>query len=146
MADGSEESVTDEAAELFLRLLEAPDDIEALREKQTFLERGEEERRAWNRVAQVRGARGARRRKIGLALPFVLTCLLVGLALMFGQDVRNRVLADARTGNAPEQIVLGSGDTAFLDARSALVDDTDGAQRNINLLAGAVYFEVEAAS
>ncbi|MEM6906197.1 MAG: FecR domain-containing protein [Pseudomonadota bacterium] len=142
MADPKDEALIDEAAEIFLALREAPEDGEALARRAAFLSRGPAAARAWNRVARVwgAGARGTRRgRKGGLVL--LLLAGLLGAALWPTAELWLR--ADRIAGDVPQQMVLVSGDRADLDAGSALIDQSEGATRDVTLLEGAAFFDVE---
>ncbi|MEM8839758.1 MAG: FecR domain-containing protein, partial [Pseudomonadota bacterium] len=69
--------------------------------------------------------------------------IVLGAALYFGYEPAFIALqADARTELEAQSFDLISGDTAILDASTALADDTDGTIRQVRLLKGAAFFDV----
>ncbi|MFT9160369.1 MAG: FecR domain-containing protein [Acetobacter sp.] len=67
----------------------------------------------------------------------------VGFAFVFRNDIRLAVLSDYRTGTAENRMIeLPDGSTATLGARSAIALHYTSGQRQINVLAGEVFFNV----
>ncbi|MEM6678905.1 MAG: FecR domain-containing protein [Pseudomonadota bacterium] len=131
----------DEAAALFLKLQEHPEDIDRRRARDAFLARGPAARDAYRTIARAYEAAAPPRRSRPL------TALVVALALIItgagaAPVLRTHWLADVATDLAPMTIALASGDRAHLDATSALADDTEGAMRAVTLLDGAAFFTV----
>ncbi|MEM7508370.1 MAG: FecR domain-containing protein [Pseudomonadota bacterium] len=146
MSDQDKRQLIDDAADIFIRLRDAPEDADLLRARDAFLARGEEERAAWDRLARIWGTRPQKRRRRTPLLPLLFIVAGGLAAMLYGQDARLNFLADAQTGATPAQVALASGDIAHLDAGSALVDDTADDKREVTLLAGTAFFEVEASA
>ena len=131
-----------EAASIVRRLDENPEDASALEDRDTFLARGKAERRTYENVERAfavapKGLRN-RDRKYGIAL----LCLILASLYLASEPARIGLLADYRTGSTIEVAELASGDTATLDASSAIRDATDEDVRTVTLMKGAGFFEV----
>lgn len=82
------------------------------------------------------------RRSFGLAAAALLSIAIV--ASVFGPDLRIRMEADFRTGTGEtEMVTLADGSRVTLAPQTALADDFDGLSRQVRLLSGEAYFEVE---
>lgn len=141
MAKDTRKKIVEEAADIFFRLHETPDDAELIARRDAFLASGESQRVAYSQVAKSWAGSG---RKPGPSKSLVLgMCLALGLAgfLLF-EPVHNHLRADHKTRNQTQSIELASRDRAVLDARSMLADDTDGTVREVELLQGAAFFDV----
>ncbi|WP_162244878.1 FecR family protein [Aminobacter sp. DSM 101952] len=87
-------------------------------------------------------ARGTRRR--GYFTASILAVATICVAAVFLQDIRIWLQADYSTGVAQtREIRLEDGSTVHLGADSAIEVAFDQASRNIRLLTGEAYFEVE---
>lgn len=131
----------EEAAEIFLRLRDDPQNPELRARKSEFLARGETEREAYQKVLkswQVTGVKKPSNPLKGIAIAAVL----LGSIYLTYDPLRIRLTADARTGSETGQTILASGDRVELDAGTALVDLTDGEGRGADILAGAAFFDV----
>ncbi|MEM8699060.1 MAG: FecR domain-containing protein [Pseudomonadota bacterium] len=132
-----------EAADIYTRFQQAPEDAEILAERAAFLARGAAEERAYRHINKVWQASGVPKRTRSKALPVLLALLVCGLAF-FGYDpMRNAFLADHRTGAGTDQVTLLSGDRVDMDAATALADATETGARRVELLDGAAFFTVE---
>lgn len=142
--NGDRERLTREAARLFMRLQDRPTDDAALRDRDAFLARGEAEREAYARAARAWTAVGRKQRpkRGGTIAVFLVLALSIAGYLSY-DTVRVAFLADVQTASEPTQAELLSGDLVLLDAASAIADDTDGDVRQVRLLAGAAFFDVE---
>lgn len=139
----SEERLTREAARIYLRLRQFPDDAETCMERDAFLARGAAERDVYARMD--RAANAARRRMVstrnrryGIAL---LGALLASLYLAV-TPAKVILLADHRSGTDSQSVALPSGDEMVLDAGSAISDRSSATERRIALLRGAAFFKV----
>lgn len=142
MKNQDREALTAEAADIFLRLREDPADPERQAERDSFLARGAPQREIYAQVARAWQGTGAPpRRRIRLPA-VVLGLALVLSALALADPARKFLLADVTTRHAGRQVALASGDTAVLDADTALTDTTEGAARQVGLLDGAALFDV----
>ncbi|MEM8797846.1 MAG: FecR domain-containing protein [Pseudomonadota bacterium] len=135
-----------EAASIFRRLNENPADEQALQDRDAFLARGEAEQKIYAQMTRALSAA-----KMGMApkpkapkSPLVLVFFIVlGAALYFGYEPAFIALqADARTELEAQSFDLISGDMVILDASTALADETDGTIRQVRLLKGAAFFDV----
>lgn len=142
MPDKDREALISEAADIYVRLREDIENSALLSERDAFLSRGDTEREVY---AQVQRAWEGVGRKPGPNKPVIVSCLFGLLAAgYFGfEPIRNAILADFTTGTSVQQVALASGDSATLDADTAIADDTDGPVRRISLYAGAALFTVE---
>lgn len=129
------------AADIYLRFSQDPDDPGVLAERDEFLARGHDERRAWAQIKdawQVTGSKPKSRKLLSL----VLVGLLAFSAYFAAEPLRILMVADQRSDDRALTVTLASGDLAVLDANSALVDDTEADGRDVELLNGAAYFDV----
>ncbi|MEM8792471.1 MAG: FecR domain-containing protein [Pseudomonadota bacterium] len=141
MTDSDGEDIQQRAIYLFLRLRDAPDDAEALAEREAFLARGPAEREAYAKAQHAWRATKPPRRSGPLKLLFFLTAL-GSAGYLAAEPLQVFLIADLRSGDAPREGRLASGDSVTLDAASALVDDTTAERRGARLLRGAAYFDV----
>lgn len=80
-----------------------------------------------------------RRRTVFLASAL---CLM-GLGFLFGDDIRLSLMSDYRTGTAENRVIqLPDGSTATLGARSAIALHYTPRARQVQVLAGEVFFSV----
>lgn len=131
-----------EAVHIFLRLQDNPDDVAAKKERDAFCARGDEENAAYAELEatwKTTGIMGLRSK----LLPVLVLCVFGLAAWSVADPLRIRWSSDLRTGAEPVAEMLASGDAVTLDGGSALIDDTDGAQRRVELLEGAALFDVE---
>lgn len=138
---GEKGDLLEEAAMLFLEISENPEDPDLLEKRDRFLTRSEQARAAYAKVEQgwtVSGGRPPSR--LRLVVPALLV-FGVGLYLT-AEPVRTYFLADLYTGTQTAQMRLASGDAAHLDAGSAIVDETHGNVRRVELLQGGAFFDV----
>lgn len=99
-------------------------------------------RRSSQSMAKTPVARGTRRR--GYFTASMLAVATICVAAVFQQDIRIWLQADYSTGVAQTRALrLEDGSTAYLGADSAIEVSFDQASRNVRLLTGEVYFEVE---
>ncbi|MEM8836461.1 MAG: FecR domain-containing protein [Pseudomonadota bacterium] len=144
--DPDEVQRAEEAAKIFRRLNEDPEDLQAQREKEAFLARGEAERKTYARVLRaVKTAKFALTPKPKKP-PYlsILVAIAAGTALYAAYEpVSIYWRADAITALDTQQIALASGDRTHLDASTALVDASDTDVRRVTLLKGAAFFEVQ---
>ncbi|MEM9498185.1 MAG: FecR domain-containing protein [Pseudomonadota bacterium] len=133
-----------EAAHIFLQLRDDPENPELQARRDAFLARGEAEKAVYGEILKTWKASGVMHVPRTMRSVAVLCCVLIGAAYFAYDPLRIAILADVSTQSAPEQTTLASGDIAFLDAASALVDETDGASRTVELLDGAAFFDVAA--
>lgn len=135
--------ILEEAVRLFLQLEESPDDVSFQAERDAFLARGEAERAAYQKAIVGWQATGIKPRNnfTGIA---ILGVGLVLAAFFAAEPMRIALIADHSTGLEPSQNTLISGDVAYLDAGSAIVDDTEAEHdvRSVEVLKGAAFFEV----
>lgn len=134
-----------EAARIFLRLREDPDNTSLLAERDAYLAEGEAQRAAYDKLNRAwTAARSKPRPRRGSLVVWLLVCLTT---LYFAANpVRVFLLADHQTGRHQQQVALASGDIADLDAGSAITDATDGPSRQVTLLEGAAFFDVRPGS
>lgn len=132
-----------EAARLFRRIEDQPNDEIAHQDLQAFLARGQAERDAYARIKRglSLARKGMERKSRTKSFALIGAVLLYSFA--FYQPAKILVLADHATGLSDAVVDTLSGDTVTLDASSAFADQTDREIREINLLQGAAYFEVE---
>ena len=141
MTEPTPKELLDEAADLFLRLRQSPDDPTLLQQRDRFLARGAAEQAAYGQIADAWTVTGGKKRSKPI-LPLVLIGFL-GLSLWSSApDARVLWVADHMTARQPQEITLSSGDIAHLDAQTAIEDNSDEVRRDINLLRGAGYFEI----
>ncbi|MEM8797748.1 MAG: FecR domain-containing protein [Pseudomonadota bacterium] len=142
MAKPEDKKLLEEAADIFLRLSETPDDPTAQNARDAFLERGGAERAAFEKIARAWTATGTRKKSRGLPT-IVLIFIVAALGYGVFPTMQIALIADVQTGIETRAVVLASGDRVDLDASSALVDETGTGNRNVRLLKGAAYFDVD---
>lgn len=131
----------DEAAAIFLRLRDRPDD-EALRSaRDRFLAQGDAERSAYATITRAYKASAPPRRS-GTLMSIVILMLMIAAATLFGPDLHRQWRADVTTARQVVTVTLASGDVAHLDAGSAVIDTTATGVRKVDLLDGAGFFTV----
>lgn len=136
-----EEQLVREATRIFLRLNQAPDDPVLIASREDFLARGAAERATYDEVARAWAITGRRRRPN--ALLGIVFLLVIGASLYAGLGPNRAFwMSDIHSAEIPEEAVLASGDLAVLDAGTALIDETDGTERTVEVLEGAAFFEV----
>ncbi|MEM9240758.1 MAG: FecR domain-containing protein, partial [Pseudomonadota bacterium] len=136
------ERLHDEAAEIFLRLRDAPDDPETLARRDTFLAQGETAQDVYRRVQIIWAGSGKPKRS--KTFPSIVAAALLTLGAYFAAEpIRILATADILTRLEPTETQLASGDIVVLDAGSALVDLTETGARESRLLKGAAFFDVE---
>lgn len=143
MAGSSDKALLREAVEIFLKLEEDPRNPELLAQRDAFLARGAPARRAYDKAMATWQATDLRPKRPKLGLVILATGLALG-GYLLADDLRVALMADAATRFDVAQSNLASGDLVFLDAGSAIVDDTrsDDAVRAVKLMEGAAFFEV----
>lgn len=141
--DAAMRALAAEAASIIRRLDADPHDPDAMDARDTFLARGDAEQRIYARMLRaISGtSKGIKKRDRRFGFAF-LGLLLVSLFLL-REPLRILAVADARTGTSLETVVLTSGDLVVLDAQTAIADDTAGEVRNVELLQGAAFFDVD---
>lgn len=142
MGEQSSEEVLERAVHLFLRLRDAPNDPDLIKQRDAFLASGDDERAAFAKATNAWRATKPERRSRPLMSLFWAAA--VGAALyLYSGDIRILLIADLRTADAIQSASLASDDDVTLDAGSALVDNTVGAIRAVTLLRGAAFFQVD---
>ncbi|MEM8793946.1 MAG: FecR domain-containing protein [Pseudomonadota bacterium] len=135
-----------EAADIHQRLEDDPNDQQAQRDRDAFLARGEAERDTYARllkgVGLVSKALG-RKPKSPPRVSILLAVILGAFLYMMFEPISVYLRADHITGIEIMTVDLASGDTITLDASSAIIDQTNDIRRQITLLKGAAYFQVE---
>lgn len=146
MPNADDAQLIREATSIFLRLRDAPDDPELIREKDDFLDRGPAERLAYTKMLSVWKATDTERRSRQTRAPLFLVAAVVLLGGYWSAgSVRIWALADLSTRFETDMTQLASGDMVTMDAASAIVDDTDTHKelRQVALLQGAAFFDVQ---
>lgn len=143
--DPEEKRRSEEAASIFQRLDENPDDSQAQKDRDAFLARGEAERATYQRLLRFLGTvQNARKPKPNNTLKiliFIVLSLGSTLYLIF-EPASIYLTADNITGNETEIVTLASGDVIILDGSSAINEEVDEKVRQVKLLRGAAYFDV----
>ncbi|MEM8795433.1 MAG: FecR domain-containing protein [Pseudomonadota bacterium] len=143
MTTTDRDRLIEEAADIFLSLRDEPDNGELERRKKAFLERGTVEREVYREVERAWGvaktAKRGRKRRTG---PILALAASLVVALYLGPGLYLSIIADIRTTNLSQEITLQSGDSAHLDAETAIQEESDNSARRITLLQGAAYFDV----
>lgn len=143
MDNPEHKQILEDAVRLFLKLEANPDDDALQAELDTFLARGDAERTAYKKTVAGWKATGVKPPNTKLGL--VAAVVAIGLGALYGADpLRTALLADLSTGLETSQNTLKSGDIVFLDAGSAVVDETNPEKedRSVTVLHGAAYFDV----
>lgn len=130
-----------EAAGILLRLSEDPEDTKAIAERDAFLARGPDQKKAYEKAARAWNAAGQKRSGPSSSAIVVLAILFASV-FIFANPWRVGWRADFSTAQATGTFVLQSGDTVVLDASSAIRDDTEMDVRAVTLLEGSAYFDV----
>lgn len=143
MSENPRKALMKEAAAIFLRLRDNPADSDALAMRDEFISRGEEESQVYDHLLKTWKASGVAKGPKTLKSILLVCCLLTGATAFLYDPVRILFLADLSTNATPQQSKLQSGDMAYLDADTAIIDKTDGEARDIEVLDGAVFFAVE---
>ena len=143
MLEDQREILMREAADIFLRLREDPDNVELQARRDAFCARGTQENNAYLELVKTWKASGVMHAPKTLRSVVLVACGLLGLGYITYEPMRIALLADVSSRNAPLQTILASGDKALLAADSALIDKTDGLGRDVTLLEGAAYFDVK---
>jgi transmembrane sensor len=148
----------DEAIDLVIRLQNDPDNPVALEMIRSWRARGIEHEKIWTQVAQIHGASGMiltekrrleRRESLGLTRRnFVIggfTALGAGAAsYAFGPGLLIQARADHMTAKGEiRRIQLPDNSVATLGPESAIAINFQQSRRDIHLLAGMSFFEVE---
>lgn len=142
MTDQNRAKLVEEAADIFVRLREEPENKAIQAERDAFIARGEAERSAFAQVVKAWESSGRNR---GSNKPVVVTAVL-GLMLsayLAVEPLRTFLLADFRSGYDTEEVILASGDRAVIDAQTALSDETEDDMRRVKLIEGSALFDVE---
>ena len=144
MPDAEETQLIREATDIFLRLRDEPDDPSLQQERDRFLARGAAERAAYTKLLQAWKVTDPGKKSGPSSLPAIIVAgaLIAGGYLAF-EPVRIALIADHATRFETAAAELTSGDQVVLDATSALVDHTEGAAREVTLLRGAAFFDVQ---
>ncbi|MEM6480637.1 MAG: FecR domain-containing protein [Pseudomonadota bacterium] len=143
MPNSDEDALLNEAADVFVRLREDPDDQAAVKDRVAFLSKGPDAEKALATIERAWMVGGGSKRKPPI-LPMI-AFLVTGLAgYLLWPEARTAWLADVASGRSTEQLELTSGDLAILDASTSLVDQISPTERQIEVLEGAVFFEVNA--
>lgn len=139
--DADRKKLAGEAAEIFVRLNEDPNDKDALAERDLFLARGDAEREVYSFVKKAWAGSGRKpRSKRSLSVVWLAGLAVTGYLL--AEPARNLLLADFSTSRTVKEIKLASGDIAVLDAETAIADKTDNKSRQVKILEGAALFDV----
>lgn len=148
MSEPDQKKLYEDATKIVMRLQDDADDPQALKEKEDFLARGEAARAVYQKVLKAWELTGLApekamrdRKRTNFAIALLAAALVTGYLMI--SPLRIALNADYQTARAPEHISLKSGDRLTLDASSAVIDDTDGGDRVVNLLSGAAFFDVE---
>lgn len=141
MSKPDDEQLLNEAADIFLRLQEAPNDQAAKAVRDRFLARGEAERRAYDKIKRTWKVSGAAMSPPKTNIILALIFLAAATYFIF-PEARIFLTADFRTSNQVDRVALVSGDLVDMDAATALVDNTKSGDRDVQLLRGAAFFKV----
>ncbi|MEM8554196.1 MAG: FecR domain-containing protein [Pseudomonadota bacterium] len=141
MSRSDKERLLREATRIYLRLNANPDDPGLIQERDSFLARGSEARKAYETIERTWAVTG-KKPKSRVAVIAAFGLLLGGLLYGAQDSLRVAFLADQRTTYSSAELALMSGDTVTLDAGSALSDRSDGTMRRVDLIQGAAFFEV----
>lgn len=141
MPNQDRKDLIEEAADIFVRLRENPEDPSILAERRAFLDRGDKEREVYANVIKAWAGTG---RKPGPNKPLVMALIAVlTTSAYFGiEPLRILLFADFTTRYETLRVALASDDIVVMDAETALTDNTDGTSRQVRLLEGAALFDV----
>ena len=143
MSDNPRKDLMKEAAAIFLQLRDNPDDSELQAMRDAFIARGPDEAEIYDHLLRTWKASGVAHAPKTLKSVILFLCGLIGAGAIAYDPIRVAIVADLSTNAAPEQSTLVSGDVVYLDADTALIDETDGLARDVELLEGAAFFSVE---
>lgn len=143
MSEDRREKLMREAADIFLQLRDDPENPDLHARRDAFKARGFAEHDTYEDIARMWKASSIIRAPRKLRSFVLFLCALIGAGAFMYQPVRIALLADVSTRAAPAESTLSSGDLAFLDADTALVDATEGTDKAVELLEGAAFFTVE---
>lgn len=143
MSEDTRERLMREAADIFLKLREDPENPGLQARRDAFCARGGAERAAYDDLLKTWKASGVMRAPRTLRAGALILLGGLGLALLGHEPLRLWMLADLRSDARPESTLLASGDRMVLDAESAVQDRTDQTTRQVALLTGAAFFDVE---
>ena len=145
MSGPKDKQVLEEAVRLFLQLEASPNDQTLQEERDAFLARGDAERTAYKKAIAGWQATGIKPKSKKLSI-FILMAVLGSAALYGAEPLHIALMADISTGLEPAEDSLSSGDFVFLDAGSAIVDNTafEEQVRSVTVLKGAAFFDVAA--
>ena len=133
----------EEAARIIRILEEDPKNIQALKDRDEFLGRGEVERRVYNNLLRAFGMAQKGLKNRDRSYLFILIGAFLASLYLAWSPVQTLLASDFRTQATPKTVSLESGDRVTLDASSAITDDTHDGTRLVKLLAGAGYFDVD---
>ncbi|MEM9329921.1 MAG: FecR domain-containing protein [Pseudomonadota bacterium] len=142
MSGQEDENIYNEAADIFLRISENPEDVDAKRAKQEFIARGERERQTYEKIVKAWKATGSSKKPRSLYTIFVVISIAVAVYLSLPR-IQVYLLADYTASSTPMRVELSSGDLVHLDASSALEDKITNDVRAVYLLSGAAFFNVK---
>lgn len=143
MSEDHRESLMREAADIFLQLRDDPRNPELQARRDAFCARGQAENDAYHELVKTWKASGVMQAPKRLRSIILFLCGFLGASYFAYEPIRISILADLATTSIPIQATLASGDVVLLDADSALIDDTTGKERDVALLEGAAFFDVE---
>ncbi|MEM7731194.1 MAG: FecR domain-containing protein [Pseudomonadota bacterium] len=142
MPNPNEKDLFREAARILIRLNERPDDPQAVADRDAFLAQGQAQKDAFEQAW--------RAFKVGAHKPATKLPMIIGflVATAIGgylayNPVRIALLADFTSDARSIEVALASGDVAYLDASTAIQDDTQEETRRVRLLSGASFFDVD---
>ena len=142
MSEDQRETLVREAADIFLQLRDDPKNPELQARRDAFCDRGKEEHDAYHELVKTWKASGVMHAPKTLGSIALVLCGLLGLGYFSYDPLRIVLLTDLSSHASPVETTLTSGDIALLDADSALIDKTNGLNRDVTLLEGAAYFDV----
>lgn len=143
MPDAQETKLIREATDIFLRLRDNPENLALQQERNNFLARGEAERSAYQKMLQAWRVTKPTKKPGNSTLPsLIIAALTIASGYYAFEPVSVALFSDLSTGLQTTRAKLASGDQVVLDATSALIDDTESADRKVTLLRGAAYFDV----
>lgn len=143
MPDARETQLIREATDIFLRLRDNPDDFGLQQERDDFLARGAAERSAYQKMLQAWKVTEPTKKTGPTTLSSVVFAgLIIATGYFAFEPARTALLADLSSRSQTKTAQLASGDQVVIDAASALIDDTENADRHVTLLRGAAYFDV----
>ncbi|MEM9910684.1 MAG: FecR domain-containing protein [Pseudomonadota bacterium] len=133
----------EEAAVLYTRLREDPENETVKSELAQFGARGNLEGKALKHIEKVWLASGSTlqpKPKRGLSI--AIAALLLGAGIFNFEPAYVFVFADVRSGDTAETTMLASGDVVTVDVRTSLFDNTTDALREVSVARGTALFDV----